>query len=203
MSLASIVALSLAMLALAALPSSSVLLVTVCSLRGGFRQGAAATLGIVLADCLFVLMAVLGMAALAQQLGAVFAVIKVAAGLYLIFLGWQLWRGRHRPINSRVSRSASLPGSVLAGLLLTLADIKAIVFYASLLPLFMDMQTLVAADIGLVLLITVLSVGGVKLTYAALAPRLHSRLSPSLSSTGRAAVGVGLMAAGGGLLVKT
>ena len=87
-------------------------------------------------------------------------------------------------------------------MLLTLADIKAIVFYASLLPLFMDMQTLAVADIGLVLLITVLSVGGVKLVYAALAPQLQSRLSPSVSAKGRAAVGVGLMAAGGGLLVK-
>mgnify|MGYP000439283433 CR=1 FL=1 len=202
MTAASIVALSLAMLALAAMPSSSVLLVTVCSLRSGFRHGAAAALGIVLADCLFVLMAVLGMAALAQQLGAVFAIIKVLAAGYLIFLGWQLWRGRHRPINNRVGSSASLPGCVAAGLLLTLADVKAIVFYASLLPLFVEMQALAAADVGLVLLITVLSVGGVKLLYAALAPRLQSQLSPSASAKGRAAVGVGVMAAGAGLLVK-
>ena len=203
MTVVSVVGLILAMLALAAVPSSSVLLVTVCSLRGGFRHGAAATLGIVLADCLFVLMAVLGMAALAQQLGAVFAIIKVLAAGYLIFLGWQLWRGRHRPINNRVGSSASLPGCVAAGLLLTLADVKAIVFYASLLPLFVEVQALAAADVGLVLLITVLSVGGVKLLYAALAPRLQSRLSPSASAKAQAAVGVGVMAAGAGLLVKS
>lgn len=202
MSVAAMLGLALAMMALAALPSSSVLLVVACSLRGGRRHGLAAALGIVIGDLLFVGLAIGGVAALAQAMGAVFIVVKVAAALLLLSVGLRLL------LSSRAGRSQALPAapgslctSAIAGLVVTLADVKAVVFYASLLPLFVDMQSVLPGDVLAIAAITVAAVGGVKLLYVLLAQRLVQGL-PVIAKRGEAAAGVGLIAASGVLLLK-
>lgn len=202
MSLSAALGLAAAMIALAALPSSSVLLVLACTLRGGAVRGGAAALGIVVADLLFIALAMTGVAALAQALGALFVVVKICAGLCLLGLG----------LYCLVSRPASLAPAVggapisawrcaLAGLLVTLADVKAVVFYASLLPLFVEPQTFSTAQAVTVALITVVSVGGVKLLYVGLAQHLAGRL-PGLAGRAQKLAGAGLVAASGVMLLR-
>lgn len=164
------------MLGLAALPSSSVALVVTRAATHGFRQGAAATAGIVLGDLIFVCLAVLGMAALADLLGSLFLLLRYLAGFILICLGLSLLLDRNPA--SRQEQCAGPPSytlSFLSGLALTLGDIKAIVFYASFLPAFVDVQALTPGDLALLSLVTVLGVGSVKLGYAWAAGSMPSR----------------------------
>lgn len=62
----------------------------------------------------------------------------------------------------------------MAGFLVTLADQKAVLFYLGFLPAFVDLSQRNLADTAVVIAITVLAVGGVKLGYAALVDRARS-----------------------------
>jgi threonine/homoserine/homoserine lactone efflux protein len=178
MTLLAFLSLCLILLALAAIPSASVALVVTRSAFHGVGNGVAVSAGIVLGDLLFATLALLGMGVLAESMGSLFAVIKYLGGAYLIWLGIGLLRtadlNAFRP--GVKGRASNLATSFLAGLFLTLGDIKAILFYASLFPAFVDMTRLRASGILLILLITVLTVGGVKLGYAFSARFLMRRI---------------------------
>ncbi len=190
------------MLPLAAMPSASVALVVARSASVGRRNGAAAALGIVVGDLLFIAMALLGMTLLAGWLGALFSLIKYAGGAYLILLGISLLRSK--PLLT-IPRSATLTTSLLtdflAGLAVTLGDIKAILFYASLFPILVDMGNIGIADIALIAVITTITVGGVKMVYVVLATHLVDRLRCGLTSGVPRKLGGALMIGCGSALI--
>jgi Putative threonine efflux protein len=156
-----------AMTALALLPSTSVALVVTRSATAGFANGAAVAAGIVLGDLIFVCLAVLGMAVIAEVMGVFFVAIKWLAGLYLIWFGLSLLRAdTSYPETSAEQCVPSLSVSFSSGLLVTLGDIKAIFFYASFFPAFIDLAHLSRWDVLVIAMLTVISVGGVKLGYA-------------------------------------
>lgn len=219
MTVTSAFSLFLLMCALAALPSSSVALVVARSALHDVKNGLAASAGIVVGDLIFMTMAILSMTALATQMGALFVVIKYMAAAYLIWFGFTLIRSQlKRPASSETTGEpidtdppagtgaggrATLAASFGAGLLLTLGDIKAIFFYASLLPTFLDLASLTAMDIAIVTAITIVAVGGVKAVYAITAHRV-SRASKGFAYNREAKIATGgvLMAIGGYLAVK-
>lgn len=165
------------MIALAALPSTSVALIVTRSATLGVTNGVAVASGIVIGDLVFVSLAILGMSVLAETMGEFFAIFKYFGGAYLIWLGVGLLRFKKEiPLQSDCSRRSTLLTSFAAGLVLTLGDVKAILFYASLFPTFVDMSNLTAVTISAIVTITIFSVGGVKLAYAFAARRIVSRL---------------------------
>ena len=171
MTLADALALFLIMGFLAAIPSSSVLLVVTQSTAFGLRNGVATATGVVAGDLLLMAIAILGMTTLAQQMGAFFVVVKYLAAAYLIWFGIGLIRSCRRGADAirpaeRFKRLKGVPVSFVSGLLLTLGDIKAIFFYASLLPAFVDLTKLSTWDIVIVSGITIVAVGGIKVAYA-------------------------------------
>lgn len=208
MTLLSSVTLFCMLAALAALPTASVALVVTRSALSGLPHGLAVAAGIVVGDLLFMSMAILGMAALAAELGALFALIRYAAAAYLIWFGIGLVRSgfarrREAPEPAAGLRRGGVAASFGAGLLLTLGDVKAIFFYASLLPSLLDLAALSAGDIGWLASVTILSVGGVKILYALAAKRLAAR-TRGFAALGRikSAAGAFFVAAGGYLLLK-
>jgi threonine/homoserine/homoserine lactone efflux protein len=197
------------MFVLAALPSTSVAFVVTRTATTGLRSGAAAAAGIVTGDLIFVLLAVLGLTTLAETTGAFFAVFKYAGGAYLIWTGVQLLRARptlHLAAPRAPSVGSTLATvwtSYLAGLVITLGDVKAILFYASLFPAFVTMDALMPAHVAAILVITALTVGGVKLAYAFLAQRIVARLQqPGLQRTARVTAGSVMIGTGTVLIAK-
>lgn len=173
MSFFDITALFLVMSVLALLPSSSVALVVMRSATAGLSNGTAVVAGIVLGDLVFLTLAAVGMVALSAWMGGFFVIIKIIAGIYLIGFGLSLMLKANRPVSSKNTIiSGGLMTSFASGLLITLGDIKAIFFYASLLPSFVNLSVLNMADMLIVVSITILSVGSVKLAYALAASRL-------------------------------
>lgn len=172
MSLADIVVLFFVMVTLAVVPSASVALVVARSATAGFLNGSAAAAGIVVGDLLFVCLAVLGMAALAEVMGSGFMILRYVAAAYLIWFGFSLLKSKPASQQQPSAHSAAtLSASFLSGLLLTLSDVKAILFYASLLPAVVDMSSITPSEISLIVVLTIVAVGGVKLTYAYAASR--------------------------------
>ncbi|RAU19509.1 LysE family translocator [Nitrincola tibetensis] len=162
------------MVMLALVPSTSVALVVARSSTAGFLNGAAVSVGIVLGDLVFVFLAIFGMTALAEVMGGFFLILRYIAGAYLIWFGISLLRSKAR-VQVPAGRSvSSLSASFLTGLIITLGDVKAILFYASLFPAFVDLATLKTSDVIVISLLTVMAVGGVKLFYAYSASKIVS-----------------------------
>lgn len=182
-------ALFAAMALLAAIPSVSVMAVAASSASSGFSHGLATTAGVVLGDVIFILLAIFGLVFLVEVLGEWFVVVKYAAGIYLIWLALKMWRAGSGLHAREGSGTASLQSSFLTGLLITLADQKAVFFYLAFLPAFLDLSALSLPEVALVLAITLLAVGGAKLCYACASARAGAFLNE------RASRGMNILAA--------
>jgi threonine/homoserine/homoserine lactone efflux protein len=192
------------MMVLAMVPSVSVLAVTARAAAFGFSHGLFTTLGIVVADILFILVAVYGLALIAGMMGDQFRLIQYIGATYLIWLGISLWRADTKARTSDSLGQSTWSSSFLTGLLITLGDQKAILFYLGFFPAFIDLPAMTPADTLIIVLIAILAVGGAKLVYAYLADRASLMFKDS-----RALHGINLLAAcimiavGIALLLKT
>lgn len=181
MTLSSMAALFIAMVILAAVPSVSVLMVTARSASHGFIHGVFTTIGIVTGDIFFILLAIFGLVLLAEVLGNTFVLIKYLGGAYLIFLGINFWWNRTKAANDVNATESSLLSSFLAGLLITLADQKAILFYLGFFPAFLELSAITFLDTGVITVVAIVAVGGVKLGYAYMAGRASLVANASLT----------------------
>ncbi len=192
------------MLILAALPSASVALVVARAATHGISNGIAVAVGIIMGDLVFIALAILGLTTLSQALGGFFILIKIAGGGYLIWLGIQLWRSSGTQPSISISQRDHPDGhltSFVAGFLLTLGDIKAILFYASLFPLFVNLQSVSMLDIVVVVSITVVSIGAVKITYAVFAQRLSQHFEQRRLTRLQQKTTAGILIGAGGYVV--
>ena len=171
LSLTSILALLGTMIVLAVIPSISVLAVSARAAAFGFTHGMFTALGIFIADTIFILIAVYGLALVAELMGEQFRLIKYVGGIYLIWLGISLWRADSKARKSAAVKQSSLGSSFLTGFLITLGDQKAILFYLGFFPAFIDLRLMTPADTMIIIIIAIIGVGGAKLVYAYLADR--------------------------------
>ncbi|HSG64392.1 MAG TPA: LysE family translocator [Gammaproteobacteria bacterium] len=172
MTIASVAALLGAMLAIAIVPGPSDLLVIGRSIGLGFTHGLLATLGIIAADYVFVICALLSLGWIAEQLGSLFRIVELVCGVYLVVLGAGAWRARPVTAAPTVPPGAgSAYASLASGFLLALGDPKAIFFYMGLLPAFVDPATATWREALIVMLAATVTIAGIKLFYAALAGR--------------------------------
>jgi len=191
LSLASILALLGTLVVLAVIPSVSVLAVSARAAAFGFTHGMFTALGIVIADIIFILVAVYGLALIAGLMGEQFTLIKYIGGGYLIWLGISLWRTDSRARKSDTVKQSSLGSSFLTGFLITLGDQKAILFYLGFFPAFIDLSRMTPADTLIIITIAIVGVGGAKLVYAYLADR-----ASLLFENTRAIHGINMLAGG-------
>ena len=99
------------MVALAAVPSTSVAFVVVRSATLGVTSGIAAAGGIVVADLVFVNLAMFGLSAIAETMGSLFSVVKLCGALYLLWLGFSILKtkGGTRSLSENRGRSEGKP----------------------------------------------------------------------------------------------
>jgi threonine/homoserine/homoserine lactone efflux protein len=156
------------MVTLAIIPGTSVALVITRSATLGVANGIAVSLGIVLGDLIFILLAILGLSIVAETMGGFFLVIKYLAGAYLLWIGYTLLTSstKNTITVSTGNTTGNFITSFLAGFFLTLGDIKAIFFYVSLFPTLIDPSILKLTDVFIIMLVTIVTVGGVKIAYA-------------------------------------
>ena len=192
------------MILLALMPSVSVLAVTARAAAFGFSHGLFTALGVVAGDIVFILIAVYGLVFVAELMGAQFRLVQLVGGLYLIWLGVSLWRAEARLRRADALQQSSWSSSFLTGLLITLGDQKAILFYLGFFPAFVDLARMTPADTLIIIAIAALGVGGAKLVYAWLADRASLMLKDARATAviQRLAAGV-LFAVGATLLAKS
>ncbi len=115
-------------------PGPNLVLVVQSSVSAGRAAGIAAGLGCALGDGIYAALGLLGMAALIQESGVVFYAIKVAGGLYVLWLALQLLRAHPATRLDSVGDAAprSLWNYFSRGLLTDLANAQTVLFFASI-----------------------------------------------------------------------
>lgn len=203
MSTGSMFALFGAMLLLAFVPGVSVITVVARSAACGFSHGVSVAAGIVVGDIAYILAAVHGLAFLADLMGNRFELVTTLGGAYLCWLGLALIRSRPEAAGVPAETRASPLASFTAGLLITLADYKAILFYLGFLPAFLDLSVLSIADTVMLLVIAAAAVGGPKIAYAYLGAGAGAMLqSRSVQRAVNSAAALVLIAVGVFLIVR-
>ncbi|MEV6394410.1 LysE family translocator [Streptomyces sp. NPDC051907] len=125
------------------IPGPSVLFVIGRALAHGRRTALATALGNVIGSYALVVAVALGVGALVERSATVFLAVKLAGAAYLVYLGVQAFRHRGA---MKVSDMAAPAGSkrrgdvrtVVDGVLVGVTNPKGIVFFAAVLPQFVD-----------------------------------------------------------------
>jgi threonine/homoserine/homoserine lactone efflux protein len=149
-------ALSLATLAVVQLmavisPGQSFLYIARTAVAAGRAPALAATLGMAVGSCVWAVAAMLGMAVVLQQAAWAYSLLKLAGGIYLLYLGVMLWMHASDPVEvgeggaKRIRQTAALR----QGFLIQIANPKVVVFFGliffALLPAQAPLWAMLAA----------------------------------------------------------
>lgn len=148
------------------LPSISSLAVLSRASTSGFIYGVFTAVGVVLGDIIFILIAIYSVTLLAGNINSLLSLIKFLGAAYLIYLGTIQWRTSINKVEAKKLEKSTSYSSLLTGLFITLADQKAILFYLGVFPALFDLSKNTFVDTGIILIVTILTLGSAKLCYA-------------------------------------
>lgn len=211
MTTTSTLALILAVFVLGVTPGPAVFATIARALASGFRPAAALHVGVVIGDIVLLLLTIFGLATAAQAMGDMFVVVKVLGGLYLIWLGWRMWTAvptdraaaaASGAANHALATAPAARRNMVTGLMITLGNPKAILFYAAFLPTFIDLTQITGRDVAIILAVIVAVLTVTNLSYAALATQARAflRSRRAMRNLNRTA---GTIMIGAGLVVAT
>ena len=130
-----VAALSLAILS----PGPAIIAAIQTAFARGRRHALPFSLGLATGASFWCIVALLGLAVIFQVNPGIYAAMKVFGGLYLLWFGWNLWRGASQPFPDPAT---SARRSFWGGVALNLSNPKPALFYAGLiLSLFPDPLT--------------------------------------------------------------
>ncbi len=185
------------MFVLAVTPGPGVFVTVSKALASGFKATLPVVAGIVIGDLTFLLLAIYGLAAVAETFATVFVIIKYLGAGYLIWLGLRLWRAQPH----RVNVAASAKHSFLSGLSITLGNPKVILFYLGFLPTFVDLSILQSVEIFVVAITVTFVLASVMLFYALSASRARELFKSTRMQQRMQQVAGSVMIATGSLLL--
>jgi len=138
-SLETLLAFTLAGVILVIIPGPSVLFIVGRALAHGRRAALASVAGNTAGASLVVIVVALGFGAIAAQSIAVFTVLKLVGAAYLVYLGVQTIRKRG-DLLARIGEPTSPAGGrmFLQGMIVGATNPKVLVFFAAVLPQFVD-----------------------------------------------------------------
>jgi len=158
-----------ALFVVALIPGPGIAALVARALGSGIVAALGLAAGIVLGDVIFLTAAALGVAALAAAFGTVFVVIKYIGAAYLAWIAYRIWTAGLVRADVEAGPRHGVLQSFCTGLLVTLGNPKAMLFYMALLPTLMDLRTLTPAGYGTLVGLTAVVLAVVTIPYALLA----------------------------------
>jgi threonine/homoserine/homoserine lactone efflux protein len=156
-----------AVVAVAALtPGPAVTAIVARAMSDGIRPAMAMNAGVVTGDLVLFALAAAGMSAMAKSADTAFVVLKFAGAAYLAWQGVKFWRVRPRAVaTAATTHELDFARNYGAGVLLMVGHAQAMLFYAALLPGFVNMSALTAREFALIALTLVIVIGGINAAY--------------------------------------
>ncbi|MDF3012010.1 MAG: hypothetical protein K0Q78_214 [Cellvibrio sp.] len=202
MTITSMLSLFVALVILAVIPGPGVFTVVARSMASGFFHGLVTVFGIVFGDYIFIILSLYGLSALASTMGGIFTFIKYAGAVYLVWLGIKLLLTKYSSVEVKPIIELSFFSNFIAGLVTTLSNPKAILFYVSFFPAFINVQSVTVVEIGQLLLVATIAVGSVMTAYVYAASKA-SLLFKSARAAKTLNVAAGSIMVGSGVLLAT
>jgi threonine/homoserine/homoserine lactone efflux protein len=115
-------------------PGQSFLFITRTAMTSGRLPALTATLGMAAGACFWAIAAMLGMAVILQQAAWAYTILRIAGGLYLIYLAIMIWRHAPAPIEigAHKGQDTALFAGLRNGFLIQIANPKVVVFFGSI-----------------------------------------------------------------------
>ncbi|WP_369173532.1 LysE family translocator [Streptomyces sp. R28] len=125
------------------IPGPSVLFVIGRALAHGRRTAVATAIGNVFGSYLLVVAVAIGIGSLVERSVALYMTVKLAGAAYLVYLGVQAYRHRGELKAAAIRATPAAPKrgdlrTVLDGVLVGVTNPKGVVFFAAVLPQFVD-----------------------------------------------------------------
>jgi threonine/homoserine/homoserine lactone efflux protein len=98
--------------------------------------------GFLIGDLIWFSVAATGLAVLAHEFAGLFTAIRLAGVAYLLYLAWTMWRAPARRAEVGPARGGRGWRAFFGALSLTLGNPKVIVFFLSIMPLVVDLDSL-------------------------------------------------------------
>jgi len=107
-------------------------------LNHGFRRGLWNGVGMQLANLILAALVSFGLGAILLASETAFAVVKWLGVAYLVYLGIATWRARPETLTQRGEAARSSRDIFVRGFLVSITNPKGIIFFAAILPQFID-----------------------------------------------------------------
>ena len=184
--------------ALCLTPGPAVLLVLSRGLTRGTLASVSANAGILAGNACYFALSATGLGAILLASYDLFALIRWVGAAYLVWIGALAFSGRSAVLTVTPAAGPARPGrTFLDGLVLQLANPKALVFFTALLPPFIDPERPVVAQVAILGVTSVVLEFFVLLGYGALAGRLTGvATGPRFQTLANRTAGAMLVAAG-------
>jgi threonine/homoserine/homoserine lactone efflux protein len=126
-----------------AAPGPGIAAVIARGLGQGFQAAPAFIAGFVIGDLIWFTVAASGLAMVASTFGALFTAIKYAGCAYLLYMAYRIWTApvEASDVSAATVKVKALP-SFLGALSLTLGNPKVMVFFLSIMPLVVDVNSI-------------------------------------------------------------
>ncbi|MGE4267507.1 MAG: LysE family translocator [Deferribacterales bacterium] len=181
-------------------PGPGALGVVAESMRNGLKSAVYFILGMIAGDMVYLMFAVFGLAAVASIMGEAFMYIRVAGGIYLLYLGVKLLFSKEQK-----AQKPALPSGksrFFGGFFITITNPKVIIFYCGFLPNFMDLTKLSFADAMVTAVLVAFVISCVMGVYAYAAHRTGRFISGKGGRNLNRAAGAALIGTGSFLIFK-
>ena len=151
------------------IPGPAVLCVVSAALSRGTKPGLHASLGILAANTAYFALSATGLGAVLLASRTMFVAIKWVGAAYLVFLGIRMLfaRASHAPVSAEATPPPVARNSFWNGFVVQIANPKAIVFFAALLPQFIDPDAPVPQQIAILAVSSIVIELGVLSVYVA------------------------------------
>jgi threonine/homoserine/homoserine lactone efflux protein len=128
-----------ALIVAAASPGPGIIAIVARVIGRGSHGAMAYGAGFVIGDLVWLTVAILGLAAVAQAFAQVFVIIKYAGAAYLLYLAYRMWTAPAQAIDVAADTGGEGRGRLfLTGLAIMLGNPKVMAFYVALLPSLID-----------------------------------------------------------------
>lgn len=127
-------------------------------------------------EVIWLTLAMVGLAALAETFHGAFLVLKYLGVAYLLYLAWRMWTDPVETEKSSLPKSQSAISMFLTGFALTMGNPKIMVFYIALLPSLIDLSQPSITLWAIIASVTLASLAAVDIAWIALAHYARSFL---------------------------
>jgi len=176
MTITGFLAYSSALAIAAIIPGPQIVAIVAQALRGGYRQAAWMTVGMVLGDVLYLSAVLAGLAVIAETFSVLLIAIKWAGVAYLCWLAVQFWTSSPEIGVAGAGPVKNARGAFLSGVLVTVGNPKSVLFYISILPTVVDLRALSGTDVPVLMAITAAILAAAQFPFAIAGARTRRAL---------------------------